>query len=216
MIVHHVRKIHIGAVGEYARVLNIPAEPHPLFIRGVVHIDDRVRHADEHGGIAQLLPLNGEFAVDASALAHNGNLGALQIRLPHIHGDAADRAVFEHDLRAHDAGERLHGKLGLVHNALFVDVFCKGADAVSAHLGLAAVLVDNAHADIRAVAVFNDQQAVRADARLPVAKPRRKRLIVERIRPPVKDDKVIAQSVNLRKLHVPNFSLSIHSCVSRP
>jgi hypothetical protein len=83
----------------------------------------------------------------------------------------------------------------------FIHIFCKAADAIAAHLRLASVAVDDAHLDIRTFALQYDQKSVCADARLPVAEFRRNRVIIHRYLPSIQQDKIIAKSVNLCKMH---------------
>ena len=148
MIVYHLGEIHVGALGKHARVFDIPAQIHPFFIGWIIHIDQRVRNADEHGGISQGLTLYRQLAVDAAPFADDGDLRALQIRFAHVYGHAGDLASLHHEFWALDARQRLHAKLRFLDHLLLVDVFCKAANPVAAHLRLAAVGVEHPHSEI--------------------------------------------------------------------
>ena len=216
MIVHNLDEVHVRAPREDRRVLHRVAQPRDVDPGQIVHKDHRVRHADQHAGKAQRLPVHGQLAVDAAPRPLHGDLLAVQERLAHVHAHAGHHAVLDQQRRAHDAGERFDREGGLFHDALLVHILGKAADAVAAHLRLAAVGIDDAHADVGRVAVEHEQQPVPAHAGLAVAERRCKRIEVGAAHAArIDDEKVIAQSMHFRKFHDPIISTNASSAKSR-
>ena len=120
----------------------------------------------------------------------------------HVHGHGAGHAVLRVDHERQHARQRLHGEALFPHQAAVVQELAQAAYAVAAHLRLAAVGVDDAHADVGHLRGQRQDQTVRADAEVAVAQPRRQRLRrVHRLTKAVHYDKIIAKAVHLGKLH---------------
>ena len=116
--------------------------------------------------------MHGPFiAVDVDGVAHDHVPGEIhrdqrggQFRLAHV------RAHGEYPALLHVQGEHLQpaagheGDLRLVGEAALVHVLADAAGGVAAHLGLAAVCVEDAHAEIRRLAGLDEHQAVGAHA----------------------------------------------------
>ncbi|MNY10207.1 hypothetical protein D3C86_1431680 [compost metagenome] len=77
----------------------------------------------------------------------------------------------------------------------------EAAQAVAAHLGLGAVGVDHAHPEVGHLGGQHEQEAVRADPEVAIAKRRGEGLIVEGgpIAEAVDDDEVVARPLHLGK-----------------
>ena len=137
----------------------------------ILHKDHAVRIAHGYAGHLKCLALHLDFLVDypVHAIASHRNLIPFQHRLSHIHLNHGNIAIFLDDFRHQDACAGLNRKGIPGHMACLIDITGKAADAVAAHLRLAAVRVDNPHADIRLVRWQYQQNAVRTNAIMPVA-----------------------------------------------
>ena len=107
----------------------------------------------------------------------SGDIRTVEKGLAHVYAHMRAYAVFNRKLRNHRAGERLHAEAFLFDNSGIIHIFGEAPYAVSAHLGLAAVAVENAHTRIAWFRVFHKDQPIPANACAPVAQPRRERIL---------------------------------------
>src|SRR5260370_10413724 len=86
---------------------------------------------------------------------------------------------------------------------MVIQEFGDTADAVSAHLGLAAVGVEHAHTGIRLVRRADQDQAVRADAEMAIADGTAKscRIMRNRVAKAIDIDIVVARPMHLGETH---------------
>ena len=107
------------------------------------------------------------FVDDGTCRAFHRDLGAVREGFAHIDRDQADFAVIANrDFRLHDACQGFDGEFFLIDDAVVVDIFGKAADAVAAHFRFTAVGIDDAHADVRLFARYDDDDTVRSDTRM--------------------------------------------------
>ena len=143
-------EVHIGAGGAKGGMgANGGSESHPLIQLEIVHKENGVGNAGvealQRPGVELHLPVNiawlGHFDLDALAL----------------------------DFRLQ---ESMHGfdAVVLAHASQIADKLGQTADAVAAHFRFAAIGVKNAHAVVCFLRRFQQNQAIRADAALPLAK----------------------------------------------
>src|SRR4029079_4870022 len=94
---------------------------------------------------------------------------AFEYRLAHVNADAHRLAALRLDFKRENTSPGLDGQRRLRGNAVIVDVLGDATDAVAAHLRLAAVRVEHAHAGVGALRRADENQPVAADAEVPVA-----------------------------------------------
>ena len=150
----------------------------------IVAEEDRVRIAHGDARHGEVLAFDGQGDVDdAVGIDGDGDVGGAEDWLAHVDADAADKIAivcFEAEgeyaaagldaQRGGEGGLAGDGEFGFVaDDAVIVDVLCKAADAVAAHLGFGAVGVEHAHADVGGVGWADENQAVCADAEVAAA-----------------------------------------------
>ena len=161
----------------------------------------------------------------AIAIACHRNLVRLEHRLAHIDAHARHDAVLLDDFRHEDARARLDREFLLVRDMMVIEIARKAADAVAAHLRLAAVRIENAHAEIRLVRIQDDEHAVTADAEVAVARFLCKCAVIrEFLLPAVNQQEIISTPLPFREFHIryaslrklQNLNLSLHfTCFRR-
>src|SRR5262245_49171752 len=87
---------------------------------------------------------------------------------------------------------------------MIVEVFCHTANAVAAHLRLAAVGVEHTHAGVRLFRRTNQDQAIGADAEMPIADgaAQRSRIARRRSTKAIDVDIVVAAALHFGETHV--------------
>src|SRR5262249_5614987 len=170
----YVGEFDVGPVGEALGGLEQRAEVlgQRAKLGRVVREDDRVRvahrYARELEGAAARRDRLAQHA--RRAAGQDRDLVARQPGTAHVDGHAANQAALdvqralEHARAGLDAQARAaHGRVGVVQE------LGDAADAVAAHLGLAAVRVEHAHARVRDLAGQDRQHAFAADAEAAIA-----------------------------------------------
>ena len=132
----------------------------------IIDEDDAVRVAHRDAGHLVVLPLDRDILLDDAvhAEALDGDLLALEHRLAHVDAHTRDLARLELQARHEDACARLDRERFLRGQAEVVEITREAADAVAAHLGLTAVCIENAHAEVRLIGRQHVEHAVAADA----------------------------------------------------
>ena len=170
----HARELDVGAAREPIGDLQRRAVRLGQRAQVVVALDEddgvRVPHRD--GGEPELAVARPDRLAQRALAAgrRKRDLAAGQARAPHLLGDVAHRAAGDVQRARQHAGAGLdvqrraaQGRVGLVQH------LGHAAQAVAAHLGLAAVGVEHAHARVAAGAGQDRQHAVRAHAEVAVA-----------------------------------------------
>ena len=122
--------------------------------------------AHRHAGYLISLALHRQRTVFDFAVGIDGDFAPFENRFAHVDFDQiAD------DLWPDDAGQCFHFDLVLLRDAMVVDIFGETADAVAAHLHLAAVGVVDLHLEVGDLRRMHRQQLIRADAETAVAEP---------------------------------------------
>ena len=180
--------LHECAEGGEVRIVGVEVEGHGV---GVAHGDA------EEGNLASIQIYAHEVAVRGHGDALRGKL-----RAAHVHRGSHRASVPDLQGDVLDPRQGIHVQLGLAAQAAVVEELRSAAYAVSAHLRLAAVAVEDAHHRVAAIAGNHQDQAVRAHAEAPRAQPPRKGggigNIVEN---GVDDDEIVADAVHLDKAH---------------
>ena len=148
-----------------------------------------------------------EGLVDEPAVEVDGDLPAVEDGGAHVDPDRADLPVLGEHGGLEVAGQGVDGEDLPVHEALVVGVLGDASDPVAAHLGLAAVGVDDAHGYVGALSGHDVQHAVRSDAEVAVA---------HHLAPagvdddpslrPVYEDEVVAETLVLPEPHLRSLS----------
>ena len=161
-----------------------------------------VAHGDaEEGNLASSKLHAHEVAVRSHGDALRGKL-----RAAHVHRGGHGASVPDVQRNVLDPRQRIHVQLRLAAQSAVVEELRRAAHAVSAHLRLAAVAVEDAHHRVAAIAGNHQDQAVRTDAEAPRAQPPRKgggvgNFVVNG----VDDDEIVADAVHLDKAHGVSF-----------
>src|SRR5262249_43640896 len=128
------------------------------------------------------------------------DLGRPERRAPHLDGDEAHAAALDAALALDDAALGVDRERGLLRPAVVPEELGEDAQPVTRLLRLAAVRVEDTQAEIGARARHQEQDAIRADAPVPVADPAdrlgRKRAWKIAL---VHDDVVVAEPVSLHE-----------------
>ena len=180
--------LHESAEGGEIRIVGVEVEGHGV---GVAHGDA------EEGNLAS-------SQLHAHGVAVRSHRDALrgEIRAAHVHRGGHGAAVLNLQRDVLDPRQRIHVQLGFAAQAAVVEELRRAAHAVSAHLRLAAVAVEDAHHRVAAIAGNHQDQAVRAHAEAPRAQPPRKGCGVGNfVVNGVDDDEIVADAVHLDKAH---------------
>src|SRR5262249_40279617 len=112
-------------------------------------------------------------------------------------------AVLDFRLQDQDAAAGLERDAVLAGVAMVVEELGDTADAVAAHLGLAAVGVVHAHARVGLLGRADENEPVGADAEMPVADDaaQRGRVLGRRLADAIHVDVVVARAVHLGESH---------------
>ncbi len=161
----------------------------------------RVSHRDA----CDLVNRAGDFEriVDDPPVGGDRDPPAFENRLAHVDFDEiADKP------RPDDAGERFHLQLFFLRETAVFDILGKAADAVAAHLDLAAVGVVDLHLEVGALRWMNRQQLVGADAEAPVAEFFGERAqVARRAGAAIDENKIVAATVHLGKMQLAHLTL---------
>ena len=98
----------------------------------------------------------------------DGDSDRFEDRFAHVDLNAADLIAGDFELEAEDAVARLDSQCLVAADAVIVDILGDAANAVAAHFGLGAVGVKHPHPCVGHGAGANQDQAVAADAVMPV------------------------------------------------
>ena len=200
--VQDLEDLEVDPVGEHRVVLDVGPDLSGLLFSHVLHWDHAMRVADGQAGDLVCGPVDVEgFADHLARLAGNRDLVADERHLAHVDTDQAGGFVL--DLYVHDPAERLDLEALRRHVPLLEQILGEDAQPVAALFGLAAVGIEDA--DRRHIAVEDRpvEDAVGADAEVPVADQpdvRLTHLDVPHVR--VDHDIVISQSVILLEMYV--------------
>ena len=148
--------------------------------RHVVDEHHAVRVAHRDTGDPVLLAADLERPLDDLAVGIDRNAPAVPDGRPHVDGDAHHVAALDLGLDDLYARIGLDAERDLADQAAIVDELGEATDAIAAHLGEAAVGVEDPHAAIGGRGVEEQDEAVRADAAVAVAEHRRERSRVGR------------------------------------
>ena len=138
------------------------------------------------------------------ALVHDRDLVRLQPGASHVDSHAIDvRRSHRRQIRLEDAGAGFDRQRAVDRRDpdTLDQVLGEAAEAVAAHLAVGAVGVDNHHPRRRGVRVLGDQDAVGADAEMPIADARRERRPIDIVQVRVLTQRVDQQEVVARALH---------------
>jgi hypothetical protein len=163
--------VGVDAVGEGLVMLDGGSDAGEIDGIDIGHVDDGVgvAHRDE-GHVYQLIRLIERDTVLVLAGAADdfvgidGNLGQVEDRFAHVDGDLLDLAIGEVQGEGEDSAAGFDGHGVVLGEAVVVGVLGDAADAVAAHLALAAIGVEHAHADIGVVGGEDEDEAIGADA----------------------------------------------------
>src|SRR5512135_2223528 len=153
----------------------------------VVEIEHAVRVAHGNAGDLVGFAVDGERPVFDLTVGVHRNLPPLEDRLAHV-----DLDQFADDARPRDA--------------VVVDIFGEAADAVAAHLHLAAVGVVDLHLEIGHLRGMDGQQLIGADTEAAIAKVLGDRVqMIDILFQAVEEDKIVARPVHLGEFEFHNF-----------
>ena len=169
----------------------------------IVQIDHRVGIAHRHAGYLISLALHRKRTVFDFAIGIDGDLAPFENRFAHVDFDQiAD------DLWPDDTRQCFHFDRALLRDAMVVDIFGETADAVAAHLHLAAVGVVDLHFEVGDLRGMHRQQLIRANAETAVAKPLGHGFeILDVVLQTIEKDEIVARPMHLGKLQFHNFEL---------
>jgi hypothetical protein len=133
----------------------------------------------------------------------------LQDRLAHIDADRLDLAAGEVEVQRQHAAAGLDLQRVVARQAAVVDELGDAADAVAAHLRLAAVGVEHAHLRVGDLGAADEDEAVAADAEVAVAHGARqgRRVGGFGLVEAIDVDVVVAEAVHLHESHGQNPGL---------
>src|SRR5262249_43629972 len=125
------------------------------------------------------------------------------------HAHLAHLAAGHLQFQGQHAAAGLDGQHRLAGDAVVVDELGYTADPISAHLRLAAVGVEHAHARVGPLRGTDEDKAVAADAEVPVADgaTEGRGVLRRRIADAIHVNVVIADAVHLRKFHLYSHSM---------
>ena len=181
----HVRELDVGALGETLRRLEQGTELlGQRAQRGaVVEEDHRVGVAHRDGRELKAAAVGRDrLAQDARrAGGQDRDLVARQPRAAHLDGHGANAPRLDVQVAGEHAGAGLDAQGGAAQRRVgLVEQLGDAADAVAAHLGLAAVGVEHAHARVAHLAGQDREHAVAADAEVAIAERAHDRRILGR------------------------------------
>jgi hypothetical protein len=130
----------------------------------VVQIQNAVGIAHRDARDLVLSPVHLQRVVENLAVGVNRDFSSLEDRLPHI-----DLDLISDQARTDDPGQSLHFQFFLLGQTVLVDVLSEAADAVSAHLHLAAIGIVNLHLEVADLRGMDCEELVGADAEAAVA-----------------------------------------------
>src|SRR5262249_15109204 len=192
--VEHTHKLGVDALGEGRVMLKArPPRGHVEYL-WVVHEHHTVRipHGDR-GDCERGVVDHKRFLQHPSSRALHGNLRPFQSRLTHLYPHFFDHSTAGEELQRQHAGNGLDLDSSVRRHAMVIDILGQTPNAVAAHLRLAAVSIEHAHTEIRAGRGQNENQAVRADAKMPVAdRPCHRRRVVDLLLEAIDIDVVIS------------------------
>ena len=166
----------------------------------VVKIKHTVRIAHRNTGDFVHLAVNGQWPILNLTVGVHRNFSPVEDRLAHV-----DFHQFTDDPRPDDTGAGFHFKRSLGRDAVIVDVFGEAADAVAAHLHLAAVGVINLHLEIGDFRRMHRQQLIGADAEAAIAKFFRDKIeIFNVLFQAIDKHEIVARAVHLGELEFHN------------
>ena len=162
---------------------------------------DGVGIAHAHAEEAQAMPVHIER--DGVAFRRHRNALRFKGRCAHVHGDTLNGAIHAgFHIQRQDSRQRLHPQVRLLAQAGVVQELTQAAQAVAAHLRLAAVAVENAHAGVRLPGGQGQNQPIRANAEVAVAQAGRQGAGLQDLPgKAIQHDEVVADAVHLGKSH---------------
>src|SRR5262249_30479470 len=98
-----------------------------------------------------------------------GDLGCPECRAAHLDRDEAHAPALDPALALDDAALRVDGEGRLLRTASLPEILREDPEPVAGLLRLAAVRVEDAQPELGALARYEQQDAVRADAPVPIA-----------------------------------------------
>ena len=200
-VVLDAAEFDVAAAGEDGVALQQRTQSGEGFIVGEQVEGDGVRIAHAHAEEAQAVP--GYIKCEGVGLRRHRYAGRFECGRAHVHGDALNGAICARfHIQRQDSRQRLHPQASLLTQAGVVEKLAQAAQAIAAHLRLAAVAVQYAHAGVCLPGGQGQDQPIRAYAEMAVAQAGSQSAGLRDLPgEAIQHDKVVADAVHLGKLH---------------
>ena len=167
----------------------------------------RISHRNPGHSVFRLM--NRNFLLDYPAVFRNNRyLIRLKYRVSHIYRHFFHLFSRYSEPKPADSRQRFHQKFLFIGQLMFIYVLCQTPDAVAAHLRPGAVCIVNFHLKVCLLWGTNENQPIRANAKMPVAylpgNPFRLSYV---LRKTIYIHVIISQSMHLCKIHIFTFPL---------
>src|SRR5262245_18299192 len=201
--VEHLYKLSIDALRKGRVVLKARAPRRYVKRLRVIYEHDTVRVAHRDRRDLKRAAIDHEcFAQHPPRRSLHRNLSPFQPRLTHFHTDLFNHPMAGKELQFEHARQGLNLDGGLLRHATVIDILGQATNAVAAHLRLTPVRVEHAHAEISMGGGQDQDQAIRANTKVPVTdRPRHLRRMVDLLLEAINIDIVIPYAVHFGEFH---------------
>src|SRR5688572_22334560 len=154
---HDLRELNVGALRKGCVLFDLRSKRVNVYVREIRDDDDAVRISHRDRG-----------HLNAPAI-HLDRVERIEARRAHVHRHLRDAALLVPEDAAHATARRVKTEAVPFGIPVVAEELREDARAVAALLGLAAVRVEDADAEIRAARGRHEEDSVRADATMAVA-----------------------------------------------